>query len=156
MFKGNLYFKYSDTSDFPFYAGATETVLDLLAKFDPHRYLFVESNEPDSFSSNRHVQREQRGHVSVFSADLICVVREWRGSGLARVMVEHLTTLMRAARPTLALTVATNVRTQRLMKGRGYEVLGETRFREYVEHEELKCMPQEDDPQFIKLMVIKL
>ena len=143
-------------SKFTIYAGATQTVLDLLAKFDPHGFLKNSTDASGPIPGVLQEKAEQNGQVSVFSVDLICVVREWRGSGVARAIADHINTLMRAARPMIALTVATNVRSQRLMKGKGYHVAGETNFRDYVARGALKCTPQEDDPQCIKLMAMRL
>ena len=142
------------------YANASRTVLDLLSKFDPHSYLKKSTDAPGAATlgipDERQAQTEDDGHLAVFSVDLLCVAREWRGSGIARVIADHLNTLMRAARPMIALTVATNVRSQRLMKGKGYDVVGETDFRrEYIERWALKYTPQEDDPQCIKLMAMR-
>lgn len=141
-------------SEYPFYARPTQIVLDLLEKFDPLSFLKNSACDTDLNSSNRQAPMELNGKVSVFSVDLICVVREWRGSGVARAMSDHLETLLRAARPMIALTVATNVRSQRLMKNKGYEVAGETDFHEY--RDRLKSTPLEDDPQSIKLMAMRL
>lgn len=149
-------------SVFPFYARPTQEVLDLLTKFDPHRYLNANTSTsgsiptPNPNNSQAATEQNGRGSVSVYSADLLCVVREWRGSGVARAMVDHLATLMHAARPMMAITVATNVRSQRLLKGKGYDMVAETNFHEYVVRDGLKCAPLDDDPKSIQLMAMRL
>lgn len=91
----------------------------------------------------------------MFNVDVLCIVPECRGSGLAREMVECLKLLMPAIRATAALTVATSVRTRRLMKD-GYSAEAESDFKAYVEYLRStgKCTPLEtdDDPKTIQLM----
>lgn len=93
---------------------------------------------------------------SIFSTDIVCVAREWRGCGLARAILKHRFSLMRATGASLTMTLATNKRTQHLLESYGYSVVAEAGMREWAKAEGLEWIPLENDPTSVKLMVLRL
>ena len=86
----------------------------------------------------------------------IVVAREWRATGLARIIVKHGLSMISVAGAATIFTVATNPRVQHMLTGSGFEVLCEAHFRALVEREGIDWKPELEDPQSIQLMCFQV
>ena len=78
--------------------------------------------------------------------------REWRATGLARIIVNHGRTMSHVAGAATVFTMTTNPRVQHMLTGSGFEVLCEANFRALVEREHIAYSY---DPQSIQLRTYK-
>ena len=138
-------FLYRDFSACPIYSSLSRASAELYAAFDVRGRLA-------SQESYALLDRSSPIEQTIVHSRSLAIARQWRGTGLARKLLECWIAMCRAAGAAGMLTLATNPRVMHMCSSVGFELVSEIDFRTVIEREGGECNPKPDDPKSFQLL----
>ena len=138
-------FLYRDFSACPIYSSLSRATAELYDALDIRGRLARQ----ESYAS---LDRSSPVEQTIVHTRSQAIARQWRGTGLARRLLECRIAMCSAAGAAGMLTMATNPRVMHLCSSVGFELVSEIDFRTVIEREGVECNPKPDDPKSFQLL----